>query len=105
MWALCSLLVFMDMCQFRGGVFSMYFGYSDRISVLLVLLRLWVGLAGYFGWFGSGWFNIVSTSKAYSLVLSLLIVCLFLRFFSMNTLAFYTFFELSLIPILLIIMG
>lgn len=40
MWVLCSLLVFMDMCQFRGGVFSMYFGYSDRMSVLLVLLRL-----------------------------------------------------------------
>jgi hypothetical protein len=54
MWILCSLLVFMDICQFRGGVFSMFFGYSDRISVLLVVLRLWVGLAGYFGWSGSG---------------------------------------------------
>lgn len=32
----------------------MYFGYSDSMSVLLVLLSLWVGLAGYFGWFGSG---------------------------------------------------
>jgi len=37
-----------------GGVFSTFFGYSDRISILLVVLRLWVGLAGYFGWFGSG---------------------------------------------------
>jgi NADH:ubiquinone oxidoreductase subunit 4 (subunit M) len=102
---LCSLLVFMDMCQFRGGVFSMYFGYSDRISVLLVVLRLWVGLAGYFGWFGSGWFNTVSTRKLFSLVLRFLILCLFFSFFSLNSLVFYLFFELSLIPILLIIMG
>lgn len=105
MWVLCSLLVFMDMCQFSGGVFSMFFGYSDRISVLLVVLSLWVGLAGYFGWFGSGWFNTVSTRKLYSLVLRFLILCLFFRFFSLNSLVFYLFFELSLIPILLIIMG
>ena len=95
----------MDICQFRGGVFSMFFGYSDRISILLVILRLWVGLAGYFGWFGSGWFNTVSTRKLYSLVLSFLILCLFFRFFRLNSLVFYMFFELSLIPILLIIMG
>lgn len=34
-----------------------------------------------------------------------LILCLFFRFFSLNSLVFYLFFELSLIPILLIIIG
>lgn len=32
-------------------------------------------------------------------------MCLFFRFFSLNSLIFYLFFELSLVPILLIIMG
>lgn len=105
MWILCAFVVFMDMCQFRGGVFSMLFGYSDRISLLLVVLRIWVGLAGYFGWYGSGWFNTVSTRKLYSLVLGFLILCLFFSFFRLNSLVFYLFFELSLIPILLIIIG
>lgn len=47
----------------------------------------------------------MSTRKLYSVVLRALILCLFFRFFRLNSLVFYLFFELSLVPILLIIMG
>lgn len=38
-------------------------------------------------------------------MLGFLILCLFFSFFRLNSLVFYLFFELSLIPILLIIIG
>jgi len=102
------LLVFVylaDLGGLTGVVFSTGFVSLDSLSFMLVILSVWVGVAGWFGFFGSGWFNFVGTSKSYSFVLGALVLCLILAFFSSSVLFFYLFFELSLVPILLIILG
>jgi len=107
-WSLCPFLVLvllLDLGRFTGVPFSLVFVRLDRISAMLVFLRFWVSLACYFRSSGSGWFGFVSSNRLYRVVLLFLGVVLVLSFYSADVVLFYVFFELSLIPILLIILG
>nr|YP_009726136.1 NADH dehydrogenase subunit 4 [Aenasius arizonensis]QHR84897.1 NADH dehydrogenase subunit 4 [Aenasius arizonensis] len=71
----------------------------DKFSYCLILLSLWIISMMYFV------SKIDSNIKLYSLVILALMIILFLSFASMNLLMFYLFFEISLIPVFMLIMG
>jgi len=98
-------VVLLDLARFTGVPFSSFFVGFDRISTMLVILSVWVVLACYFRFSGSGWFGGVRTNGLYSCVLFVLMLILMLSFYRADVILFYVFFELSLIPILLIILA
>jgi len=98
-------VVLLDLARFTGVPFSSFFVGFDSISTMLVVLSIWVVLACYFRFSGSGWFGGVSTNGLYSCVLFILMLILVLSFYRADVILFYVFFELSLIPILLIILA
>nr|YP_010397352.1 NADH dehydrogenase subunit 4 [Glycyphana fulvistemma]UQJ77459.1 NADH dehydrogenase subunit 4 [Glycyphana fulvistemma] len=80
-----------------------YFLGCDLLSYIMILLSFWICslmlLASE---------KIYSTNYYYNLfmlMLLLLMVCLYMTFSSMNLFVFYLFFEMSLIPTLILIMG
>lgn len=75
----------------------------DIISFRLILLRFWITILMYFSR-NRIFLNNNSVSR-FSFCVYLLILVLFLSFRSLNLLSFYFFFEFSLIPTLLIILG
>nr|UFR82885.1 NADH dehydrogenase subunit 4 [Mecynorhina polyphemus] len=80
-----------------------YFLGCDLLSYIMILLSFWICSL-----------MILASEKIYSMnyysnlfmfMLLLLMICLFMTFSSMNLFVFYLFFEMSLIPTLIMIMG
>nr|QNH94185.1 NADH dehydrogenase subunit 4 [Eochionelasmus coreana] len=88
---------------YNVSVFSVsYFG-LDTLSWFLILLTYWIVMLMFISgqvYKIGGYFY-----KEFSLVLMLMMVFLFLTFSSLDLLSFYVFFEGSLIPIYLLIVG
>nr|ALO70484.1 NADH deshydrogenase subunit 4 [Ctenisodes sp. 1 EF-2015] len=100
------LIFFMFIFNFSST--SMFYSISnmfgmDLLSYLMILLSLWIcglmGLASYLIYKKKMFY------KLFLLLLLLLMLSLFLTFSSINLFMFYLFFEMSLIPMLLIILG
>nr|AHA52555.1 NADH dehydrogenase subunit 4 [Pambolus sp. QL-2013] len=81
-------------------IFYMY-GF-DLISFSLTILTFWIMNLSMISNLNYLKYNF---NKNYMYIMMILMLSLILTFFSMNLLIFYMFFEISLIPILLIIMG
>nr|QJF72907.1 NADH dehydrogenase subunit 4 [Nephus voeltzkowi]QJF72933.1 NADH dehydrogenase subunit 4 [Nephus voeltzkowi] len=107
-WFLKNLLVlmsFMFMFKFPLNYFSnisMIYGF-DCLSYFLMLLSLWIiylmFMASYKIYLNNYFLNL------FSILLMMLLFSLFMVFCSINMFSFYLFFEFSLIPTLLIILG
>lgn len=70
----------------------------DYFSYILILLRIWIIFLIFI-------INEFKKIKFYSFLLLILIIFLILRFSSINYFLFYLFFEMSLVPTFLLIMG
>nr|ALO76181.1 NADH deshydrogenase subunit 4 [Mylabris sp. MYL01] len=98
------ILLFLSMFSFN--YMYMYVSYlfgTDLISYLMILLSLWICslmiLASQKVYVAGFW------SRLFTLVVISLMVSLFMAFSSMNLFMFYVFFEVSLIPTLMLIVG
>nr|QUB07028.1 NADH dehydrogenase subunit 4 [Glyphocassis sp. N62] len=81
---------------------SLYYG-IDGLSYYMILLSLWISslmfLASYKIYFSNNYYVM------FSLMILLLLFCLIFTFSSLNLFFFYIFFEISLIPLMLLIIG
>nr|YP_010309699.1 NADH dehydrogenase subunit 4 [Berberomeloe castuo]UMR54816.1 NADH dehydrogenase subunit 4 [Berberomeloe castuo] len=100
------MLTFLFMLNFSFNYMYMYMSYFlgvDLISYLLILLSFWVCalmiLASQKIYYNGFW------SRLFVLVMVMLMLSLFLAFSSVNLFMFYIFFEVSLIPTLMLIIG
>lgn len=80
-----------------------YFLGYDFLSYFLVLLRFWILFLIFMA--SEKLFKLKDYSELFIFILLLLIMFLFVTFFSINIFIFYLFFESSLIPILILIIG
>nr|YP_010508169.1 NADH dehydrogenase subunit 4 [Coccinella transversoguttata]UXG56646.1 NADH dehydrogenase subunit 4 [Coccinella transversoguttata] len=80
-----------------------YFMGYDFLAYFLVLLSFWILFLMFMA--SEKLFKMNDYSELFILMLLLLMIFLFITFFSMNMFIFYLFFESSLIPILILIMG
>nr|YP_011004571.1 NADH dehydrogenase subunit 4 [Pyrocoelia pectoralis]WPT27226.1 NADH dehydrogenase subunit 4 [Pyrocoelia pectoralis] len=79
-----------------------YFYGCDYISYFMIMLSLWIVMLMMMA---SNKLNNNSYSNIFSLVVLFLMFSLFFTFSSMNVFLFYIFFEVSLIPTLMLILG
>nr|APF47467.1 NADH dehydrogenase subunit 4 [Snellenius sp. SNS-2016] len=79
-----------------------YFLSYDFISFNLIFLSIWIIYLSYLSNFK---FNLIMYSKYLNFILINLLTILTLCFLSMNFLLFYIFFESSIIPMMILIMG
>nr|YP_009316743.1 NADH dehydrogenase subunit 4 [Epicauta aptera]AOW43606.1 NADH dehydrogenase subunit 4 [Epicauta aptera] len=108
-WLMQFAMVFVSfifMLSFSLNYMYMYISYCfgvDLVSYLMILLSLWVCslmvMASGKIYFTQFW------SQMFIITLIILIVSLLLAFGSMNLFVFYIFFEVSLIPTLMLILG
>nr|UXW88412.1 NADH dehydrogenase subunit 4 [Afissula kambaitana] len=98
---LSLMFMFMISFSFFSGI-SFFWGF-DFMSYLLILLSLWLGFLMLMASEKIYKFN--DYKNLFVLVLMFLILFLILTFSSMNLFVFYLFFESSLIPTLIIILG
>nr|QNV11759.1 NADH dehydrogenase subunit 4 [Hydrobius fuscipes] len=80
-----------------------YFMGCDLLSFAMILLTFWICSLMIIG--SSKLFKINNYYNLFMLVMLMLMISLYLTFASMNLFIFYLFFEMSLIPTLLLIMG
>nr|YP_010729353.1 NADH dehydrogenase subunit 4 [Sternolophus rufipes]WED07058.1 NADH dehydrogenase subunit 4 [Sternolophus rufipes] len=80
-----------------------YFLGCDLLSFVMILLTIWICSLMIMG--SSKLFKINNFYNLFLFVNLMLLISLFLTFSSMNMFIFYLFFEMSLIPTLLLIMG
>nr|YP_003331297.1 NADH dehydrogenase subunit 4 [Chauliognathus opacus]ACM45019.1 NADH dehydrogenase subunit 4 [Chauliognathus opacus] len=101
-----TLLFFLFLINFNLGLYftgiSYYFG-SDLFSYLLIALTLWIGALMFLASLKVNFYN--NYTNLFSLVVFFLIFFLFLTFSAMNFFMFYIFFEASLVPTLILILG
>lgn len=81
---------------------SLFIGY-DFLSYFLVLLRIWVTFLIFIA--REKLFKLNDFSELFRFILILLLIFLVFTFFSINMFMFYIFFEASLIPVLILILG
>nr|QEJ81383.1 NADH dehydrogenase subunit 4 [Pygoluciola qingyu] len=81
---------------------SYFFG-SDNLTFYMILLSIWICLLMIMA--SEKIYFLKNFSNFFSLVILFLLLSLFLTFCSMNMFIFYLFFEISLIPTLLLILG
>nr|YP_010272323.1 NADH dehydrogenase subunit 4 [Meloe mediterraneus]UKE80244.1 NADH dehydrogenase subunit 4 [Meloe mediterraneus] len=100
------LIAFFFMINFSFNYIYMYISYglgADLLSYLMILLSFWVCLlmilASQKIYYKANW------SGLFVFVLVLLMVSLLLAFCSLNLFMFYIFFEVSLVPTLMLIVG
>nr|AML25899.1 NADH dehydrogenase subunit 4 [Staphylinidae sp. BMNH 1274207] len=102
-YILLFILFFFNMSfNYMINYISYFFG-CDLLSYVMVLLSIWICLLMILA---SG--KIYKTNNYYSLflfMLLLLLLALFCTFVSLNLFIFYLFFEMSLIPTLILILG
>nr|ANJ70665.1 NADH dehydrogenase subunit 4 [Stenus boops] len=75
----------------------------DLLSFIMVILTIWICLLMILS--SSKIYNYQYNSKLFLLTLLILMISLILTFISMNLFVFYLFFEMSLIPTMMLIMG
>nr|AUJ22862.1 NADH dehydrogenase subunit 4 [Ellychnia corrusca] len=90
----------MTLMNFFGSL-SLFLG-SDFISFFMILLSFWITLLMMMA---SKKASAQFYSNLFSLVILLLMISLYLTFCSINVFIFYLFFEISLIPTLMLILG
>ena len=96
------ILVFIQQIIFSEGIVSFISLYTDSLSNSLIYLRLFITLLIIFAW---GPLNLKKNSQEMLSLTLILIIILILAFSTKNILYFYIFFELSLIPIVIIVFG
>nr|YP_010180338.1 NADH dehydrogenase subunit 4 [Oenopia sauzeti]QVD39757.1 NADH dehydrogenase subunit 4 [Oenopia sauzeti] len=99
---LLSFLFMLNM-PFNELDYMSYFLGCDKLSYFLVLLSLWISFLMYMA--SEKIFKNNDYSSLFSFLVLILLIFLYLTFLSLNMFMFYMFFEASLIPILLLIMG
>nr|ARH54411.1 NADH dehydrogenase subunit 4 [Hippodamia undecimnotata] len=99
---LLSSLFLMKLSFLHYSYISFFMGY-DFLSYFLVLLSIWITFLMFMA--SEKLFKMKDFSELFSLMLLLLLMFLLLTFFSLNMFLFYMFFESSLIPILILILG
>nr|ANJ01491.1 NADH dehydrogenase subunit 4 [Calvia championorum] len=107
-WLIKNLLVFLSLLfltkiSFINYSYISYFLGYDFLSYFLVLLSIWILFLMFMA--SEKLYKLNDYSNLFSLLLILLLIFLIITFFSMNMFMFYMFFEASLIPILILIMG
>nr|QJF72868.1 NADH dehydrogenase subunit 4 [Nephus reunioni] len=107
-WFLKNLIIFLSFLfmfkfplNFMSNI-SIDYGY-DCLSFFLMFLSLWIVFLMYMASFKVYNYNFFKV--IYMFMLMLLLFSLFMVFCSMNMFSFYLFFEFSLIPTLMIILG
>nr|UFR82820.1 NADH dehydrogenase subunit 4 [Dicronorhina derbyana] len=103
LYFMLTVLFCFNICMTSQFNYISYFLGCDLLSYIMILLSFWICslmlLASE---------KIYSTDYYYNLfmlMLLFLLICLFMTFGSMNLFVFYLFFEMSLIPTLILIMG
>nr|QIE12523.1 NADH dehydrogenase subunit 4 [Lemnia saucia] len=107
-WLMKNLLVILSFIylfkmSFLNYSFISYFLGYDFLSYFLVLLSIWIVFLMFMS--SEKLYKISDFSEMFMFMLIFLLFLLILTFFSMNMFMFYLFFESSLIPILVLIMG
>nr|ALO70616.1 NADH deshydrogenase subunit 4 [Halyzia sedecimguttata] len=107
-WLIKNLLVllsvyFLTKISFLNYSFISYFLGYDLLSYFLVLLSMWILFLMFMA--SEKLYKLNDYSELFSFFSILLLLFLIFTFFSMNMFLFYMFFEASLIPILILIMG
>lgn len=77
--------------------------YLDAVSIRLIVLRIWVTVLIYYSRFGI--YSRGIRFIFFAVVVGILCTVLILTFSSLNLLSFYFYFEVSLIPTLIIVVG
>nr|YP_009480517.1 NADH dehydrogenase subunit 4 [Cryptopygus terranovus]APC61724.1 NADH dehydrogenase subunit 4 [Cryptopygus terranovus] len=101
-----SMILLMGLCLFNyqdSYSLEVMNLYLDSMSTSLVILSIWVSLLMIVSSYKIIQFN--EYSKTFSLLIYILMEVLIITFYVGNYLLFYFFFEISLIPTLLIILG
>nr|AYW52150.1 NADH dehydrogenase subunit 4 [Lamiinae sp. 2 ACP-2013] len=97
-------LLFLINYSYNNLWLNISFGFGwDLISYMLILLSFWICSLMIMA--SSKLFNINNYSNLFLMVMIFLMMSLYLAFSSMNLFIFYLFFEISLIPTLLLIIG
>nr|YP_010284554.1 NADH dehydrogenase subunit 4 [Xoanodera maculata]UKQ56297.1 NADH dehydrogenase subunit 4 [Xoanodera maculata] len=100
------ILSFVVMLNFSFNFMFMYISYNlgwDLLSFVLVLLSFWVCSLMILA--SEKIFKLNNYHNLYLFVMIVLLLSLFLTFSSLNMFVFYLFFEISLIPTLMLIVG
>nr|APX40936.1 NADH dehydrogenase subunit 4 [Apteropeda orbiculata] len=104
MW-MFLILTFLFMFNYLGGFYceiSYFFG-CDMLSFSLVLLSFWICSLMILA--SSKIFKMKNYHKFFILMMGFLLISLFITFLSLNIFVFYLFFEVSLIPTMILIFG
>nr|ARH54580.1 NADH dehydrogenase subunit 4 [Platystomos albinus] len=100
------ILIFMFLLSFQASDFflsiSNIFGF-DLLSYMMILLSLWI--CGLMVMASEKIFKEKNYDNLFLFMLNILLLALVLTFSSMNLFSFYLFFEISLIPVLVMIIG
>nr|YP_009642767.1 NADH dehydrogenase subunit 4 [Aiolocaria hexaspilota]QCO91575.1 NADH dehydrogenase subunit 4 [Aiolocaria hexaspilota] len=99
---LISVFFFSKISFLNYSYISFFLGF-DFLSYFLVMLSLWITFLMFMA--SEKIFKLNDYSELLSLMMLILLFFLILTFISMNMFMFYMFFEASLIPILVMIMG
>nr|YP_010411307.1 NADH dehydrogenase subunit 4 [Epiverta chelonia]URN72940.1 NADH dehydrogenase subunit 4 [Epiverta chelonia] len=107
-WLIQNLLSILSLMFFFLVSFTYFSSISfflglDLVSYLLILLSMWLGFLMFMA--SEKIFKLKDYHNFFIFMLLLLTLFLILTFSSMNLFVFYLFFEASLIPIMIIIMG
>nr|QIV24752.1 NADH dehydrogenase subunit 4 [Toxeutes arcuatus] len=100
------ILTFLFMLNFSSSYVFMHTGYSlgcDFLSFSMILLSFWICSLMVLA--SESIFKLNSYKSLFLLVLILLLISLYLTFSALNFFVFYLFFEISLIPTLILIIG
>nr|APX40234.1 NADH dehydrogenase subunit 4 [Cryptocephalus tibialis] len=95
------MLLFINSSWFFGHI--MYGMGCDFLSFVMVILSLWICMLMILASVKLLKFNFYP--KMFSFIILILLLSLMMTFFSMNMFLFYLFFEISLIPLLFLIVG
>nr|ANJ70219.1 NADH dehydrogenase subunit 4 [Anisosticta novemdecimpunctata] len=107
-WLIKNLMGFLFLIYLLYFPFSNYsfiwgFMGMDFLSFFLVMLSIWIVMMMFMA--SEKVVKTFNFTELFSLLMVLLLIFLILTFFSMNMFMFYLFFEASLIPVLVLIMG
>nr|ADL59783.2 NADH dehydrogenase subunit 4 [Meloidae sp. MT-2010] len=100
------LITFIYMLNYSFNYMYMYLSYSfgvDLLSYLMILLSFWICLLMIMGSYKI--YSSFYWSELFIVLLIFLMISLYMTFSSLNLFMFYIFFEVSLIPTLMLIIG
>nr|UFR82859.1 NADH dehydrogenase subunit 4 [Goliathus goliatus]UFR82898.1 NADH dehydrogenase subunit 4 [Mecynorhina torquata ugandensis] len=103
MYYIMTLMFCFSICMTSQFNMVSYFMGCDLLSYVMILLSFWICSLMLLA--SEKIYSMNYFSNLFLLMLLLLMICLYLTFSSMNLFVFYLFFEMSLIPTLILIMG